>query len=73
MDLIVGSGLLWPSTRPVAACAATLFFALGLAVQVNAGKEFGADVALLSLGGTVTMLELWAGLDDSYGVLVQEA
>ena len=73
MDVVVGSGLLWPSTRPLAACAATLFLALGLAVQINAGKEYVADVALLGLGVTVSILELWVGLDESYGVLVQEA
>jgi len=61
IDTLLGLTLLFGSLslRLGAAAMSLLFMAMGLAIQVQAGKEYGADVALVALAGIAVFRLKW--------------
>ena len=60
IDTIIGISLLLGSrgVRLGAASISLLFFCLGTAIQVQSGKEYFADVALVALAGVVLLTQI---------------
>ena len=50
VDTLLGSMILWPRTRLFAAVVITLFFTMGMVVQIRAGKHWGYDAISVVLG-----------------------
>lgn len=61
IDAAVGLTLLFGSRalRLSAAAVSVLLMTMGLAMQVQAGKEYGADVALVALAGIAVSGLIW--------------